>query len=138
MVKSKLILPVLIASALVFAAQPVSAAAPERVSADLSIRVDMTPRKAAARGTFEYQGKLRSEKRACENFRTVSLFRTPEGGGKPVVLGDYETPGNGKWSILVFANSDGTYFATTPRVNLPSGTICKRARSKDLIRDVMP
>ena len=128
----------LLALTAVVLAAPAGAKAPEKVSADLSIRVDMTPRKAAARGTFECQGKLRSEKRACENFRTVSLFRIPEGGGKAEVLGDYETPGNGKWSILVFANSDGTYFATTPKVNLPSGTICKRARSKDLVRDVMP
>jgi len=133
----RLLLAILLAAALSLAAQPVSAGGPEKIPVDISIRVDPNPRAEQARGKVFYVGKLRSEKRACENNRVVTLWRITEGEEVKQSQGTYETGGNGKWAIISYTNTDGEYFATTPKITLPgSGKICKRGRSESIFRDV--
>ncbi len=133
MVNPKVLLSALLLMALAIVALPASAAAPEPIPADLSIRVDPNP----PRGTVPYVGKLRSEKRACENFRFVTLWRITEGETDKQSQGTSETNAAGKWAIDSQVNPDGEYFATTPKYLLPSGRVCKRARSESIFRDSM-
>jgi len=67
----------------------------------------------------------------------VTLWRITEGEDVKQSQGTYETGGNGKWAIISYTNTDGEYFATTPKITLPgSGKICKRGRSESIFRDV--
>jgi hypothetical protein len=133
MVKTKLFSALLV-TALAIAALPASAAAAKAIPVDISIRVDPNP----PRGTVPYVGKLRSEKRACENFRVVTLWRITEGFDIKESQGTFETNAAGKWAIDSQVNPDGEYFATTPKFTLPSGKVCKRGRSESIIRDENP
>ena len=129
----------LLALTAVLLTAPAGAKAPDKIPVNISIRLDTTPRAVAPRGTFVYKGKLRSEKRACENNRVVTLWKVPEGTDIKENVGSQETPGTGKYAIESLANNDGEYYTTTPEVTLPgSGKVCKRGRSKSLIRDVQP
>ena len=118
-----------------FLAAPADAGGPKKFSAELSIRIDSNPRASQARGTVPYVGKLRSQKRACENGREVTLWRITEGSEIKQSQGSSITNGAGKWAVDSQVNPDGEYFATTPKITLLNGNICKRARSESIIRD---
>ena len=135
----KLVPSILLIATISLAGQPASAGGPEKIPVDISIRVDPNPRAVQERGKVFYVGKLRSEKRACENLREVTLWRITEGTDEKQNQGTNITNGAGKWAIVSYTNPDGEYFATTPKITLPgSGKVCKRGRSKSIIRDVMP
>lgn len=137
MVKPKIFLVCLVAFC-ASVVQPASAAAPQKYPTEVTLKIDMTPRAAAARGTFSWEGRVKSAKDSCENQRLVALYTVPEGGGKPVFRGDSTTGQNGKYAVIVDANYDGEYYAEASKRTLGNGKICKFGRSESIIRDVAP
>jgi hypothetical protein len=135
MVNPKSFLPALIVAALAIAAHPASAAAPEKFDTQVTLKVDTTPR---ARGTFSWEGRVKSAKDSCENNRLVTLYTVPEGGGEPVSRGDSTTGKDGKYAVIVDANYDGEYYSEASKRTLANGTVCKFGRSKSVVRDVVP
>ena len=119
-------------------AQPAEAAAPAKFDTKVTLKVDMFPRAVTARGTFSWEGKVKSSKDTCENKRFVTVYTVPEGGGKPVNRGEDLTGPDGKYSVLVDANYDGEYYAEAAKKTLPNGKVCKFGRSESIIRDIQP
>jgi hypothetical protein len=138
MVKLKVLLSALLVAAVACLAQPAGAAAPEKFDTKVTLKIDMTPRAHAARGTFSWEGRVKSAKDACENNRVVTLYTVPEGGGKPVDRGDSTTGKDGKYAVLVTANYDGEYYAEAAKRTLGNGNLCKLGRSESIFRDNMP
>jgi len=118
---------------------PSGAAAPQKFSTTVTLEVQMGVRApAAARGTFDWHGRVKSAKDQCKNRRFVTLYTVPEGGGKPAIRGSFTTGKNGRYSVIVEANYDGEYYAEAAKRILGNGKVCKFDRSESIVRDVAP
>ena len=120
------------------AVQPATAAAPQKFPTEVTLKVDMSPRAQLARGTFSWEGRVKSANEACENKRLVTLYTVPDGGGKPVIRGDSTTGQDGKYAVIVDANYEGEYYAEASKRTLGNGKVCKFGRSESIIRDFTP
>lgn len=77
---------------------------------------------------YVYQGRVRSDRAACERHRTVRLFN--QQGSQ--ALDQTSTDANGHWRITMGADGlAGNYWAVTPRRE-GQHAICKRARSRSI------
>ena len=79
-----------------------------------------------------FHGRIVSANSACEEGRSVKLFKQKRNGGKKL-LGTTVSDLEGKWAVLVDPLSSGAYFAVAQkREEGTAGTIfvCDRAKSR--------
>jgi hypothetical protein len=79
-----------------------------------------------------FHGRIVSDNSACEEGRSVKLFKEKRNGGKKL-LGITTSDLEGKWAVLVDPLSSGAYFAVAQkREEGTAGTIfvCDRAKSR--------
>jgi hypothetical protein len=79
-----------------------------------------------------FHGRIVSDNDACEQGRSVKLFKERRNGGKKL-LGTTTSDLEGKWQVLVDPLSSGAYFAVAQRREEgTAGTIfvCERAKSR--------
>jgi hypothetical protein len=79
-----------------------------------------------------FHGRIVSDNSACEEGRSVKLFKEKRNGGKKL-LGTTVSDLEGKWQVLVDPLSSGAYFAVAQRREEgTAGTIfvCDRAKSR--------
>jgi hypothetical protein len=79
-----------------------------------------------------FHGRITSPNSACEEGRSVKLFKERRNGGKKL-LGTTISDLDGKWAVLVDPLSSGAYFAVAQkREEGTAGTIfvCDRAKSR--------
>jgi hypothetical protein len=79
-----------------------------------------------------FHGRITSDNSACEQGRSVKLFKERRNGGKKL-LGTTTSGLEGKWQVLVDPLSSGAYFAVAQeRKEGTAGTIfvCDRAKSR--------
>jgi hypothetical protein len=79
-----------------------------------------------------FHGRIVSDNGACEQGRSVKLFKEKRNGGKKL-LGTTISDLEGKWQVLVDPLSSGAYFAVAQRREEgTAGTIfvCDRAKSR--------
>jgi hypothetical protein len=79
-----------------------------------------------------FHGRIVSDNDACEQGRSVKLFKERRNGGKRL-LGTTTSDLEGKWAVLVDPLSSGAYFAVAQRREEgTAGTIfvCDRAKSR--------
>ena len=79
-----------------------------------------------------FHGRIVSDNDACEQGRSVKLFKERRNGGKRL-LGTTTSDLDGKWQVLVDPLSSGAYFAVAQkREEGTAGTIfvCDRAKSR--------
>jgi hypothetical protein len=79
-----------------------------------------------------FHGRIVSDNSACEQGRSVKLFKEKRNGGKKL-LGTTISDLEGKWAVLVDPLSSGAYFAVAQkRKEGTAGTIfvCDRAKSR--------
>jgi hypothetical protein len=79
-----------------------------------------------------FHGRIVSDNDACEQARSVKLFKERRNGGKKL-LGATTSDLEGKWQVLVDPLSSGAYFAVAQkRKEGTAGTVfvCDRAKSR--------
>jgi hypothetical protein len=79
-----------------------------------------------------FHGRIVSDNDACEQGRSVKMFKQKRNGGKKL-LGTTTSDLEGKWQVLVDPLSSGAYFAVAQkRKEGTAGTIfvCDRAKSR--------
>jgi hypothetical protein len=79
-----------------------------------------------------FHGRIVSDNDACEQGRSVKMFKQKRNGGKKL-LGVTTSDLEGKWQVLVDPLSSGAYFAVAQRREEgTAGTIfvCDRAKSR--------
>jgi hypothetical protein len=79
-----------------------------------------------------FHGRIVSDNDACEQSRSVKLFKERRNGGKKL-LGTTTSDLEGKWQVLVDPLSSGAYFAVgQKREEGTAGTVfvCDRAKSR--------
>jgi hypothetical protein len=79
-----------------------------------------------------FHGRIVSDNDACEQGRSVKMFKQKRNGGKKL-LGATISDLDGKWTVLVDPLSSGAYFAVAQkREEGTAGTIfvCDRAKSR--------
>ena len=95
---------------------------PTKLSINLAIDV-----RASERGAYEWHGRARSDKHACEVGRKVVLFNENATGP----LGNDLTNGLGQWRIVLGSDGlTGDYYAKVRREETPNFT-CEADRSKN-------
>jgi|SRR5215212_5343881 len=75
-----------------------------------------------------FNGHVSAHVAKCERHRIVKVF-DPSG----TFLGRDETNRDGDWTVEAEATEPGSYHAVVKRRKLPSGDVCKRARSLDFV-----
>jgi hypothetical protein len=107
-------------------ATPTTALAKPSYPTKLSIKLNIDVR-AVKRGAYEWHGRARSDKHACEVGRKVVLYNE----SFPGPLGNDLTDGGGQWRIVMGADGlTGDYYAKVRREETPN-YICKADRSKN-------
>jgi hypothetical protein len=84
-----------------------------------------------------FHGRITSSNDACEQLRSVKLFKQKRNGTKKL-LGQTTSDLDGKWTVLVDPLKSGAYFAVVQtREEGTAGTIfvCDRAKSRILAVD---
>jgi hypothetical protein len=84
-----------------------------------------------------FHGRLIATNDACEQLRTVKLFKERRNGGKKL-LGTTTSDLEGKWQVLVDPLASGAYFAVAQRREEgTAGTIfvCERGKSRFAVVD---
>lgn len=84
-----------------------------------------------------FHGRITSSNDACEQARSVKLFKLKRNGGKKL-LGQTISDVEGKWTVLVDPLKSGAYFAVAQRREEgTAGTIfvCDRAKSRVIAVD---
>ena len=102
-------------------------AATKRFNTRITLEISNTPPARAQRGTFYYFGDVKSRKRACRR-RPVTLIRT--GDTFPGFVAETPSAADGSYAFKEYINpATAGWYTQVPRKVLPSGKICRRAKS---------
>lgn len=114
----------------------VPASAGNKIPTKLTLKRAFVREAPNHRGKTSFFGKVKSDKKACEDGRLVTLMRRVETGEKQEVGSD-NAEADGSYSVIVQLLIPGDYYTVT-NVTSVGNKVCGKAKSKPIPRRLSP
>jgi hypothetical protein len=98
---------------------------------DSTVTINFNAAPKAGPPGFNFFGKVKSEKNACQPDRKVTLYGQATDTSDPEALGSDRTNGQGEWKVNGVLTSDSYFFAKAKEREISAG-VCRGAKSKTL------